>query len=416
MHRLAAVVVAAALLAFSSSLSAQQLESHAGLRLRFESPGARSAAMGGASTALVDPFSAATNPASLARQRQRMAAVEARATSSATEYLTSGTLGAFNTASFETTSRGVRGAVVVLPAARATWALYYDEPMQISTDTWSIPFRGELVHVGVLDGKLIPALDCRPIDGCVNVGFSAPVISPARAELRVRRYGAAGGTAIGRLAIGGSLQYAHVEEDLVTLGAEQQAGGGRVTYTAGAQFDLTPHLRFGASYRSGSQHDGERHEVGRHGWQFVDAQFRTPSSYAAGLAAELTPNVTFAADAVRVRYSETIEPAIYGDGPLGSIHYEFPDVTELHAGLEYRLRTRIPIALRAGWWSDPRHRVQATADLPGLAESLNHVMLRDAGENHVTAGIGVGDRVRLDAAFDRSENTTRASVALSSTF
>ncbi len=422
MHRLAAVAVAAAVLAFSSSLFAQEFESFAGLRLQFEAPGARSAAMGGASVASSDSFDAVTNPAALARQQKRTAAIELRRSASETEYLTGGTIGSFTSSQFENSSSGVRSAMVVLPGHLATWALTYDEPINTSMNTLPLGRGNEIITIGVRGNELVRVDDCPPPTGigsdCWFALFSAPAIMPAQARLRIRRYGAAGATAVGRLSFGGAVQYAQIEEAFDAVATAQRANRGEFTWSAGSQFELSPRVRLGAAYRSGAAYDAERRFQTPFGELFVDSSLRTPSSYAAGIAADLTPSLTFAADAVRVRYSEMTEGAMasYTTTPVvGAIFYHAPDVTELHAGLEYRLPTRLPVALRAGWWHDPAHRIHATGASP-FAELVNQIMLRDTDENHMTAGIGVGDRVRFDAAFDRSENTTRASLALSSTF
>jgi long-subunit fatty acid transport protein len=197
----------------------------------------------------------------------------------------------------------------------------------------------------------------------------------------------------------------------------QQSNDGTVTWSTGAQFDVSPRLRIGGSYRSGAEFETNR-ELATQDDTFAAARtFTTPSSYAAGVAFDVTPRLTFAADAVRVRYSEMTEALVTSTvlNPAGWIVYEMPDVTELRAGAEYRLPARIPVALRAGWWHDPAHRLRATGRGTMVAAMMNLTLL-DQDETHVTAGIGVGDRVRFDAALDRSENTTRASIALSSTF
>ena len=414
MHRL---VVAVAALAVTVSLSAQQLESFAGLRLRFESPGARSAAMGGASEALIDPFTATTNPASLAKQRERRAAIEARDVAVDTEYVTGGTVGALDIDSFESSSSGISSAIVVLPGARTTWAFHYDEPVNMSADTTGIPRTNNVLTVGIRGNELVPVEECTPPrSDCVLASFSVPILLPATANLRVRRYGASAGTALGRLSLGGTIHYAQLDEHFDNLGASQEASGGRWTWNAGAQYELSPRVRLGASYRSGASYDATRRVSQPNGFEVVDAEFRTPSSYAGGFAADLTSNLTFAADAVRVHYSEANAARFQTDTPEMQIYYDFPDVTELHAGLEYRLNTRVPVALRAGWWSDPAHRAQARGGYSGIAPSINALMLPDSGENHVTAGIGFGSRVRFDAALDRSEHTTRASVSVASRF
>lgn len=425
MPRSSAVAVAVAVLLLSFSVSAQDIESFAGVRIRIDAPGARSTAMGGASEALSDPFGAATNPASLAQQRKRVVAVEGREVTNEIDFHTSGTVGSFTSATYEHGSRGVRAATLVIPTAPATWVLFYDEPYDVFVDTRSTIDANRVANmlgVAIRNGNAVPLNECidgPSLAGCEGlVYFSAPTLTRAYGTLRLRRYGAAAARSFGRLSVGASAQYAELNERF----GGAQTGGRELTWNAGLQYALAPRVRFGASYRAGATYDGERTLPGTLGEPLpvVPSQFRTPTSYAAGLAADVTPNLTIAADAVRIKYSDLVERPVnaFTDRPPafgGPIYYGFPDVTELHAGAEYRLSTRIPVALRAGWWREPAHRMQALGN-ESLAKALNAVMLLDEDENHVTAGIGIGDRVRLDAAFDRSENTSRASLTLATAF
>lgn len=423
MHRFASYAVAVAALAlFASPLLAQDNDSYGGLRFRFDAPGARAAAMGGASEALTDSFTAATNPASLARQRNRGLAVELRENRNSIDYLTGGTVGSFTIAAMESGSRGLRSAIVVVPAANASWAVYFDEPLNTALDTTTVAPLPGFISVGLRGNEVVPDTECQPGPNapadCFLAFFNAPALHPMRSAVRLRRYGAAGAWSRGRVALGGGVQYTQLHQAVVLGDVHvQRTRDQRITWNAGTQVEMTPRLRAGASYRSGAAYDTERHVFPGNSGGRPAYTYRTPSSYAAGLAFDVTPRLTVAADAVRVRYSDmTRETAIeYQTAPAGWTTYAMPDVTELRAGAEYRLATRVPVALRAGWWSDPAHRLRVTGRGVSFA-ALSNLLLLDADENHVTAGIGVGDRVRVDAAIDRSERTTRASVALATTF
>ena len=382
--------------------------------------------MGGASEAVSDAFSVATNPAALAHQKERVAAIEARQTTQQLDFLTGGTVGSFTSSSHDETSRGLSSAVLAVPGRSFNWALYFDEPLNVSWDTRSIaPMSNIAIGVGLRGNELVPIETCfnptGPSDCEVMAHYSAPVVQPMKADVRLRRYGAALARSWGRVALGGSAQYAQLDEDTTAFGGiGQHASGGQFTWNAGTQIDLTSALRFGASYRGGADFDAERRELSPGGVISLDSNVAIPSSWAAGLAAEITPNLTIAVDAVRVNYSEITDANFLNrlDLPEGALRFDMPDVTELRAGAEYRLQTRVPVALRAGWWREPAHRVQAREGsmFPGVATVHNEILLHDQDENHVTAGIGIGGRVRFDAAFDRSENTRRASVGVATTF
>jgi len=398
----------------------------AGLRLRFDAPGARAAGMGGASEALTDFFTAASNPASLARQKQRVAAIEARHTSAETPYAVSGTVGSLGFSSFETSANEIGGAILVLPGGRATWAVYYDEPLRLSADTTRIQPSPELIVVGMRGDEILPTSECEVPENtpptCYFAAFSTPAVMRGITDLRLRRLGAAVATELGRLSLGGGVQYAHLEESYSGFAPMQWADQGRVTWNAGAQLALTSRIRLGASYQAGARYDTMRRffVVGPNNEAIetvLASRVGTPSSYGAGVAAEVTPNLTFAVDARRVNYSEMLQPNAGNilDSPTQGFLYETPDVTELRAGAEYRLATRVPVALRAGWWHEPAHRARLAGDHV-VTKALNEILALDSDERHITAGVGVGDRVRVDAAVDRSERTTRASVAVGTTF
>lgn len=412
-------------LLLTHSLSAQQLESSAGVRFQFEAPGARSAAMGGASEALTDTFS--TNPAALAHIRQRRIAIDARRTSNSTEFITGGTVGAFETISLDAKSSGIQAATVLLPTRAATFALFVDEPLHTMSPTAGLRSRDQRIEVGLVGEKLVPISECRQVvNDCNAIGFlDTPVAFRAASRVTLRRIGTAVGFNIGTLSLGGAVHYAELDQKSDAYGDSVRGNDRRVTWSGGAQWQISPVIRAGASYRSGATFDST------HLRTFPDsdrsetkaATFRTPTSYGAGIAFDLAPNLTVAVDAQRVRYSEMIEPHLALGTSFGIIPLVMPDVTELHAGAEYRIGTRIPVAVRAGWWRDPSHRLRAIdttyTGSPGdffFPAAFINLGLLDEDEDHVTAGIGVGDRLRLDAAIDKSEHTTRGSLTLATTF
>jgi hypothetical protein len=390
------------------------------LRFRFEAPGARSAAMGGATEALEDTFS--TNPAALARVRERRVAVDARRTTSETEFITAGTVGAFQTDAIGSRSSGIQAATVVIPTRAATFAFFVDEPMNASMSTHGLP-RGERasIVIGIRNNVLVPVSDCPDPstvaygEACALAFYDSPIAVQGDTRVSLRRAGGTVAFGRGPLSFGASAQLTRLDEEARFYDVESRAEGSRVTWSAGAQWQVSPVVRAGASYQSGAKYPATR--------TFPEGQipypvrsFNTPSSYGAGLAFGLAPNVTVALDARRIRYSEMLAGVNPFTGtPEEVFLYVMPDVTELHAGAEVRLPTRVPVAVRAGWWRDPAHRIRVKSDLPHWITIFN-LLFVDEDEDHLTAGIGVGDRLRLDAAIDKSEHTTRGSLTLATTF
>jgi hypothetical protein len=121
-----------------------------------------------------------------------------------------------------------------------------------------------------------------------------------------------------------------------------------------------------------------------------------PDAWRAGALFAVTERLRLLAEGVRRRYSKLADEP---DSVLGGAErYPYSDVTELHAGAEYKLRS---VALRAGWWRDP-----SRYDLvPGFGTTVTH---RTFG-----AGVNVGC-ARLDLAYDHANLAAqrRAAVGL----
>ena len=418
----------------SLPLHAQDLEGFIGMRLRLEAPGARAAGMGGATEALDSTFTGITNPAALARIHERRIAVEARGGSDATEYIDGGRVGAFTTMQLQTRQSGIRSAIVTIPTRRATWAFFADEPLHAASPTTRVVWEGNsVIHVGMFGGQLVPVEDCqnfpreRPNQGgdpCPIGTYNLPIALPATSNVALRRLGTALGWSTGPLSFGGSIEYAHLRQQ-TNLGqtTTHASSDSDFTWSAGAQWQVTPTIHTAASYRSGARFESQRTV---HFQEFANheaATFNTPESYGGGVALDVAPNLTVAIDARRVRYSQMLNglPQPYIDTAVQRLPIVMPDVTELHTGAEYRLGQ---IALRAGWWRDPSHRLRVLdgdAVVPQpydviIPAAYFNLMLLDEDEDHVTAGIGFGRTIRVDAAVDRSQHTTRGSLTVATKF
>ncbi len=106
-----------------------------------------------------------------------------------------------------------------------------------------------------------------------------------------------------------------------------------------------------------------------------NTKFSVPDVASVGVSWHPTSNLTLGADVSRIDYSvaasdfvSVIEVVYDGeqlvkvDGVKG---YEADDATEIHAGVEYYIQTRVPFAIRAGWWRDPAHAITYRGPLVG---------------------------------------------------
>jgi hypothetical protein len=112
---------------------------------------------------------------------------------------------------------------------------------------------------------------------------------------------------------------------------------------------------------------------------------RSPSAIRASVTVQPLEGLTVTGEAVRRGYSEVLEGGTFVSDLL-------QDVTEIHAGAEYRIRN---VALRAGWWSDPsRYDATFFGGFSPFGRSNDHLTFG--------AGVDVG-RARLELAVDRAD-------------
>ncbi len=372
------------------SLSGQEIESVAGVRFTFATPGARSLGMGGTSVAATDAASAAANPATIDGSG-RAASVELRRNEIEGRYYANTSL---DTVGQSSTTSGISSAFVTVPFNRGALAFAYDEPLNVDHSTVPL-FNGDPAQEATL-----------------------PATLPANATLSLRRYSTSAAWSVGPLALGASARYERFRQNSSFVASSssffpfesvtEQTDAGDWTWSGGAVWKIAERARIGVSYSSGGRFDGTR--------SFPVAapqsiEFRTPSSARAGIEFAATPSFTIAAEAVHVAYSEMLQSNRH-TFPQGS-EYAMADVTEPHAGIEWRHGN---LALRAGWWRDPAHALQITNGVVPPTP-LNYVTgIVNQSENHVTAGIGYGDTTRFEAAVDRGTYSTRISAGIVSRF
>jgi len=381
----------------------------AGVRLTFDRAGARSLAMGSTGIAAKDPDLAATNPAAIAGA-SRSFSIETRRRSLEGRYISDAAL---NTIGVDSSTSGIRSASLTVPMAGATWSFFYDEPLDVHHSTATAFANPSTAGLWVCGGHVTTSSCNGPA-----VAFNLPVTYPLDVDLRLQRYGAATAWSRGPLAVGASVRREQLRQHsaFVPLGNYPTAYGGTAettddvayTWSAGATWSFGAAARVGASYASGGSFAGAR--------TFPDSptqsiELRTPPSLGIGVSIDPLPRLTLSADAVRVRYSVMMHDR-RNVFPQGS-EIGYPDVTELHAGGEYRVGA---IALRAGWWRDPAHALAIRNGITPPAPVQYIPAILDSSENHLTAGIGIGTKTRFDASIDRGARSTRLALGVSTTF
>jgi long-subunit fatty acid transport protein len=135
-----------------------------------------------------------------------------------------------------------------------------------------------------------------------------------------------------------------------------------------------------------------------------DARFHMPDVFGVGIAFRKS-SFTVSVDYDRVQYSQLTDDfkVIFQGFPD---LYRIDDANEVHAGFEY---FNHPLALRAGIWNDPDHRLRYDGK-----EILNRALFPPGeDELHYSAGIGfvIANRIQIDTALDYSARITTAALS-----
>ena len=120
---------------------------------------------------------------------------------------------------------------------------------------------------------------------------------------------------------------------------------------------------------------------------------------------------TLAIEAIYIDYSritkELHAPYAYPGGDItviqGHSDFEAGSVVEVHLGLEYLTRfKRYPLALRAGYYSDPAHDIRYR----GIDSTSQIIYPGGEDVQHLSAGVGIlfKDGLQVDLAFDAADD------------
>jgi hypothetical protein len=190
------------------------------------------------------------------------------------------------------------------------------------------------------------------------------------------------------------------------------ASGRDLVPNAGIRWRVSPKIALAAAYNGGgtfdrkteactAANDGTTNCTTRLA-SLGDSRLKTAGALRASMTFTPIANLQLAGEVVRRNYSDLSEP--YSIGSLGTV-VPYRDVTELHAGAEYKLSR---VALRAGWWRDPaRYASGMYPFFPGrLSGDIDHTTFG--------AGIELGGGTRLDIALDDAADPAlrRASAGL----
>jgi long-chain fatty acid transport protein len=453
-------------LCVAASASAQNvdIEALSGLQFNFGNPGARSLGMGGAFLGLADDASAAeANPAGLTILRKAEISIEARNYEEAQIFTTSGTFPDIERTAFQHYSDRVviTFASAVIPVKKFTFGAYFHEPLRNEGggivaprfDEFTGDLESSLPNFFLPTGGSEPVTEeeCEAIRRAANNPLACPefIVDPfvSALDVRQRTFGLAAAWQVHpKFSIGATARYQRFSEGAFTFRFTQQFDPSNVsvqatakvnddgeveiveaediTFAVGFKWAPTDKISFGGVYKKGPEFDAPLFFSGSQTnfefLQIADTKFHIPDVIGVGVSVRPIPVLTINFDAVHVTYSNLVDDFVASvadvrelDDPFGA-----DDVTELHLGAEYFFATKIPFALRAGFWRDPAHSVEWRGPL-NRPDFVAEAMLFPEGQtqNHVSIGAGLAwPRFQIDAAYDRSENYKVASISMVTRF
>jgi len=396
------------------------------IQFGFGNPGARSLGMGGAFLALADDASAAeANPAGLTILRKTELSFEFRDAIQDRTIPLRGTYPAVESGNLETSTRlsQISFASFVYPLEKYSIAGYYHRVAGFNI----APTLKEPVYYSVdtAGGGLVSSEACSRLGSLCKSAYLQPEEASLHGDLET--FGFAAARAFGPLSLGAAMRYERYSQggfivpfDLAGVGFgrfSQRASGSDVSFSAGAKWTPISGVSLGAVYKQGSDfHAPLTYEPIGGGQRFLIADLTRhfPSIAGIGISVRPAPSLTFNADAIRIGYRKFGKSAIVNDETL----YRLDDGTELRFGAEYFIITKVPIALRAGWWRDPAHTTQYVGPvdtLQGGAAAL--IYPRASQEDHYSVGAGISwARFQVDAAYDTARDSHTGSVSVLARF
>ena len=449
------------------------IEALSGLQFNFGNPGARSLAMGGAFLGLADDASAAeANPAGLTILRKAEISIEGRNYLEQQLFTTSGTFPEIERTPFTHHSDRalISFASVVLPIKnKFTVGAYFHEPLNNEGAGVVAPvfdeFTGDLIKTvpnfylptevrngqAFVVGEPISRVQCEQRRRDLNNPFTClefrvdPFVSAL--SVRQRTFGLAGAWQVHpKLSIGANVRHQRFQEAAFTTRYTQQldpkqvlvqatarASGDEVelveatdtTFTFGFKWSPTDKISVGGVYKQGPEFETSLFYADTASqFNFEERarpNFHIPDIAGLGVSVRPIPALTINVDAVHVKYSNLADDhkTVYTNS-VGTLEDPFTieDAIELRAGAEYFFTTKIPLALRAGYWRDPAHSVEWNGPLTH-PDFIAEAMLFPEGEdqNHFSVGAGLAwPRFQIDAAYDTSKHYKVGSLSIVTRF
>ena len=347
-------------------------------------------------------------------------------------------------------------ASAVYPMKRFTVAAYYHQPLRDQGAGQVVPQRNpftgdiekQVPDFFLVNGVLVDEAQCAAVRKINPLGCLQYAVFPFVSALKIqeRTVGLAAATKFGRLSVGLTARMQHLSEEAFSVRFETAGGGPQIvgissvvaqatsdirsrndrakdrrdiTFGGGAKLEISDRLSVGAAYKKGATYPTATFAaIGQTNFELVktaDTTFHVPDVYGAGVSYRPIPVLTLNLDAVRVTYSNAVDRFFSVNASVREIDraYRASDVTEIHAGGEYFFSTKVPVAIRAGWWRDPAHSIEYRGPLTSpdrFAAALLYP--KGTARNHLSIGGGLAwPRFQIDGAYEQSATYSVASLS-----
>ena len=410
--------------AFAGDKGLTNSETFSGFQFNFNNPGARALGMGGAFVGVADDATAVVaNPAGLViLQRPELSGEVkfSRFINTINAFSNTPAEGASNTLH----SRDFDDSVVtpsffsfVYPTERLVVAAFvrelinYESTFETEGIFFNDPAGGVVRLLPVRSQLEIRALNFG-LGAAVNLQKESPLLpnigaslefSLGRIRSRLERFGTQGAT--------GPPDFSNSISTETVDGTDLGIG-----FNVGALWHPLKDLGVGIVYRRGPRYDTQQtiNVVGGSS-TVLDFGFKVPDVSAAGVSYRFFERLTVAFEASFIQYSQLVKNFQVPLADAFGKKYRVDDALELHVGAEYIFFVKdIPFAARAGFYTDPDHKIRYTGGSHDFTEAFDRALYQ-AGKDryHGTAGIGVVPipGFQLDFAGNYSADVKEVSIS-----
>ena len=394
-------------------------ETFSGFQFNFNNPGARALGMGGAFVAVADDATAAVaNPAGLVILQRPELSAEVKFTRF------TNTIEAFSNTPAE-------GAI-----NRFHSRDFHDEV--VTPSFFSFVYPTERLVVAAFIRELINYKSTFDTEGVFVADPAGGVVQlfPVKSQLEIQalNFGLAAGLNLEKEhrllpSIGASIEFSvgRIRSRLerfdftgTVLSTETIDGTDLgIGFNIGALWHPVKDMGVGIVYRRGPRYDVHQTFATAAGTAAVeDFGFKVPDVSAVGVSYRFFERLTVAFEASYIQYSQLVKnfhlPAFLGTDAIAT-KYRVDDALELHLGAEYIFFVKdIPMAARAGFYTNPDHKIRYTGTPRNASEAADKVLYQGGKDRyHGTAGLGIVPfpGFQLDFAANYSADIREFSVS-----